>query len=33
VLGSISYTVTMLIGFYRWLEPEADTRSQPALMS
>jgi cytochrome c oxidase assembly factor CtaG len=26
VLGSISFTVAMLIGFYRWLEPE----SQPA---
>ncbi|MBV9605670.1 MAG: cytochrome c oxidase assembly protein [Solirubrobacterales bacterium] len=22
VLGSISFTITMLIGFYRWLEPE-----------
>jgi cytochrome c oxidase assembly factor CtaG len=31
VLGSISYTVTMLIGFYRWLEPEADARPRPAL--
>jgi hypothetical protein len=23
VPGSISYTVAMLIGFYRWLEPES----------
>jgi hypothetical protein len=22
VLGSISFTVAMLVGFYRWLEPE-----------
>jgi putative membrane protein len=31
VLGSLSYTVAMLIGFYRWLEPESTPASRPAL--
>jgi cytochrome c oxidase assembly factor CtaG len=31
VLGSLSYTVAMLIGFYRWLEPESTPGSRPAL--
>jgi cytochrome c oxidase assembly factor CtaG len=29
VLGSLSYTITFMIGFYRWLEP--DTSAPPAL--
>jgi cytochrome c oxidase assembly factor CtaG len=32
VPGSIAYTITMLVGFYRWLEPDTEARSQqPAL--
>jgi cytochrome c oxidase assembly factor CtaG len=31
VLGSLSYTVAMLIGFYRWLEPETQPGSRAAL--
>jgi cytochrome c oxidase assembly factor CtaG len=31
VPGSISYTITLLIGLYRWLEPEGEARSQPVL--
>jgi cytochrome c oxidase assembly factor CtaG len=31
VPGSISYTITLLIGFYRWLEPEGERQPQPAL--
>ena len=32
VLGSISYSIAMFIGFYRWLEPERSTRpSMPAI--
>jgi putative membrane protein len=30
VLGSISYTVTMLIGVYRWLEPDRESRPRRA---
>jgi cytochrome c oxidase assembly factor CtaG len=31
VPGSLAYTVTMLIGLYRWLEPDrADTKSPAA---
>lgn len=26
VLGSISYTITIIVGIYRWLEPEAEPR-------
>jgi cytochrome c oxidase assembly factor CtaG len=31
VLGSISYTVAFIIGFYRWLEPERSQRPRAAL--
>jgi putative membrane protein len=31
VPGSISYTIAMLIGFYRWLEPERPARPRAAL--
>jgi cytochrome c oxidase assembly factor CtaG len=31
VPGSISYTITLLIGLYRWLEPEGEARARPAL--
>jgi cytochrome c oxidase assembly factor CtaG len=31
VLGSISYTVAFIIGFYRWLEPDRSPRPHPAL--
>ncbi len=32
VLGSLSYGIAMMIGIYRWLEPESETRpTQPAL--
>jgi hypothetical protein len=32
VLGSLSYGVAVLIGFYRWLEPEHEpSTSQPLL--
>ncbi len=30
VPGSIAYTVTFLIGFYRWLEPDNEPRPRPA---
>jgi hypothetical protein len=30
VLGSISYTITFIIGFYKWLEPEQPATPQPA---
>ena len=26
VLGSVSYTIAMMIGVYRWLEPDSATR-------
>jgi cytochrome c oxidase assembly factor CtaG len=29
VPGSLAYTVAMLIGFYKWLEPEARGSQQP----
>jgi cytochrome c oxidase assembly factor CtaG len=29
VLGSISFTVAMLVGFYRWLEPESYPAAAP----
>jgi cytochrome c oxidase assembly factor CtaG len=31
VLGSISFTVAMLVGFYRWLEPESYPPPAPVL--
>ena len=31
VSGSVAYTVTFLIGFYRWLEPTSTSRAPPAL--
>jgi cytochrome c oxidase assembly factor CtaG len=31
VLGSISYSIAMFIGFYRWLEPERSRTSMPAI--
>ena len=30
VPGSIAYTITFIIGFYRWLEPDGSPRSAPA---
>lgn len=30
VPGSIAYTITFIIGFYRWLEPDHSTGSAPA---
>jgi cytochrome c oxidase assembly factor CtaG len=27
VLGSLAYTVTFVLGFYRWLEPDRSTSS------
>jgi len=30
VPGSIAYTITFIIGFYRWLEPDRSTGSAPA---
>ena len=30
VLGSLAYTVTFLVGFYRWLEPDRSAGSPPA---
>jgi cytochrome c oxidase assembly factor CtaG len=33
VLGSISFTVAMLVGFYRWLEPETFPPPAPVLAS
>ncbi len=30
VPGSISYTITFLIGFYRWLEPDRSSSTAPA---
>jgi putative membrane protein len=33
VLGSISYTVTMLIGVYRWLEPDRESRPRRAALT
>jgi hypothetical protein len=31
VLGSLSYTVTFLIGFYRWLQADHAPSRRPAL--
>jgi hypothetical protein len=32
VPGSLAYGITMMLGVYRWLEPETDARSRrPAL--
>jgi cytochrome c oxidase assembly factor CtaG len=31
VLGSVSYTIAMLIGFYRWLEPDTPQPHEAAL--
>ncbi len=33
VLGSVSYTITLLIGLYRWLEPERSTSSPSAAIT
>ena len=33
VLGSLSYTVTLLIGFHRWLDADAKAGAQPALIT
>ncbi len=33
VPGSIAYTITMLIGFYRWLEPEGSARARRAALT
>ena len=30
VLGSLAYTITFIIGFYRWLEPDRSPSSAPA---
>ena len=30
VLGSIAYTITFIIGFYRWLEPDSSASAEPA---
>ena len=30
VPGSLAYTITFLIGFYRWLEPDRSTGSTSA---
>ena len=32
VLGSLSYTITYLAGFYRWLEPDRPTKRQSAAL-
>ena len=32
VLGSVSFTIAMLIGFYRWLEPESAPPAVPVLV-
>jgi putative membrane protein len=29
VLGSIAYTITFIVGFYRWLEPDSPASGQP----
>jgi putative membrane protein len=33
VPGSIAYTITMLIGFYRWLEPDGSGRARRAALT
>jgi cytochrome c oxidase assembly factor CtaG len=33
VLGSLAYTITFVIGFYRWLEPDHSTKSQSAALT
>jgi hypothetical protein len=32
VPGSISYTITVLIGVYRWLEPDREPRPRRAAL-
>ena len=31
VPGSLAYTVTFMIGFYRWLEPDRSSRAPAAI--
>jgi cytochrome c oxidase assembly factor CtaG len=31
VLGSISYSIAIFFGFYRWLEPEPERTSRPSM--
>jgi putative membrane protein len=33
VLGSLSYTITFILGFYRWLEPDRSTSSPSAALT
>ena len=33
VLGSIAYTITFIIGFYKWLEPDASAGSTSAALT
>jgi putative membrane protein len=33
VLGSLAYTVTFILGFYRWLEPDNSTSSSSAALT
>lgn len=33
VPGSFAYAVTVLVGFYRWLEPDRSTSSRPATLT
>jgi putative membrane protein len=33
VLGSISYTITFIIGFYKWLEPDTSTSTSSAAIT
>ena len=33
VLGSIAYTITFIIGFYKWLEPDTSTGSTSAALT
>ena len=33
VPGSVSYTIAMMLGFYRWLEPESGTSKRRAALT
>jgi putative membrane protein len=33
VLGSLAYTITFILGFYRWLEPDNSTNSTSAALT
>jgi hypothetical protein len=33
VPGSISYTIAMMLGFYRWLEPESGPSKRAAALT